>query len=115
MGCLPQHGLPRGATSAPGIQTGEPWAAKAEHGSLTTVPLGRPLDADDLRLLWYLDSLQPLSFILVPSLFFILSIGCMLALLILSCIYFNVFSVCAMSYFSMLHMCNFLIFIFQFS
>ena len=30
MGHLPQHGLPSGAVAAPGIPTGEPWAAEAE-------------------------------------------------------------------------------------
>ena len=28
--------------SAPGIQTGEPWAAEAERAHLTTAPLGGP-------------------------------------------------------------------------
>ena len=37
VGRLPQHGLPSGALSAPGIQTGEPWAAKAEHAHLTAL------------------------------------------------------------------------------
>ena len=30
-GCLPQHGLPSRAMPAPGIRTGKPWDAKAEH------------------------------------------------------------------------------------
>ena len=29
--------------SAPGIQTGEPWAAEAERAHLTAEPPGRPL------------------------------------------------------------------------
>ena len=40
MGHLPQHGLPSSAVSAPGIRTGEPWAAEAEHVHLTAAPLG---------------------------------------------------------------------------
>ena len=42
MGRLPQHGLPSGATSAPGIPTGEPQAAEAERAHLTAVRRGRP-------------------------------------------------------------------------
>ena len=42
MGRLPQHGLPSGAMSAPGIQTSEPRAAEAERAHLTTAPLGHP-------------------------------------------------------------------------
>ena len=38
MGRLPQHGVPSGAVSAPGIRTGEPRANKAEGANLTTVP-----------------------------------------------------------------------------
>ena len=38
MGCLPQHGVPSGAT--PGIQTGEPRATEAERGHLTAAPPG---------------------------------------------------------------------------
>ena len=34
--------LPSSAMSAPGIQTSEPWAAKAERVRLTTAPLGQP-------------------------------------------------------------------------
>ena len=43
MGCLPQHGLPSGAMSAPGIQTGKPRDADAEHVHLTALPPGQPL------------------------------------------------------------------------
>ena len=39
-----QHGLPSGAMSTPGIQTGEPQATKAEHAHLTAAPPGRPLN-----------------------------------------------------------------------
>ena len=42
MGRLPQHGLPIGAMSAPGIQTSEPQATEAEHVHLTTAPRGQP-------------------------------------------------------------------------
>ena len=42
MGRLPQHGLPIGATSAPGIRTGEPRAAEAERAHLTAAPPGQP-------------------------------------------------------------------------
>ena len=42
MGRLPQHGLPSGAMSTPGIQTSEPRATKEECGNLTPVPLSRP-------------------------------------------------------------------------
>ena len=42
MGRLPQHGLPSGAMSAPGVQTGEPQAAEAERSYLTAVPPGQP-------------------------------------------------------------------------
>ena len=41
MGRLPQHGVPSGAMSAPGIQTGEPQAAESEHAHLTAAPSGR--------------------------------------------------------------------------
>uniref|UniRef100_A0A9L0JG06 Large ribosomal subunit protein mL42 n=1 Tax=Equus asinus TaxID=9793 RepID=A0A9L0JG06_EQUAS len=37
VGCLPQRGLPSCAISAPGIRTGEPQAAEAEHGALYCV------------------------------------------------------------------------------
>ena len=43
VGRLPQHGLPRGAMSAPGIRTGEPRAAEAERVNLIAAPPGRPL------------------------------------------------------------------------
>ena len=43
VGRLPQHGLPSGAMSTPGIPTSKPWAAEAECAHLTTVPQGRPL------------------------------------------------------------------------
>ena len=36
------HGLPSGAMSTSGIQTGEPRAAEAECVHLTAVPPGRP-------------------------------------------------------------------------
>ena len=42
MGHLSQHGLPSGTMSAPGIHTGEPWAAEAESAHLTTEPPGWP-------------------------------------------------------------------------
>ena len=42
VGCLPQHGLPGDAMSAPGIRTGKPWAAKAERWHLTAAPPGWP-------------------------------------------------------------------------
>ena len=42
MGRLPQHGLPSGAMSTPGIQTGKPRAAEAERVHLTAAPPGRP-------------------------------------------------------------------------
>src|SRR3712207_7746352 len=42
VGCLPQHGLPNGAVSAPGIRTSKPRAAEAECAHLTAVPPGRP-------------------------------------------------------------------------
>ena len=42
MGRLPQHGLPSGALSAPGIQTGKPRAAEAKRAHLTAAPLGWP-------------------------------------------------------------------------
>ena len=35
--------MPSGATSAPGIPTGETWAAKTEGANLTTAPPGQPL------------------------------------------------------------------------
>ena len=44
MGHLPQHGVPRGAMSAPWIRTGERRAAEAELANLTTAPLGQPLN-----------------------------------------------------------------------
>ena len=34
--------LPSGAMLAPGIQTGEPWAAEAERANLTAATPGRP-------------------------------------------------------------------------
>ncbi|XP_070085703.1 ubiquitin carboxyl-terminal hydrolase 25-like isoform X8 [Equus caballus] len=40
---IPQHGVPSGAMSAPGIQTRKPWAAEAERANLTTAPPGQPL------------------------------------------------------------------------
>ena len=43
MGRLPQHGVPSGAVSTPGIRTSEPQAAEADCAHLTIVPLGRPL------------------------------------------------------------------------
>ena len=46
-GCLPQHGLPSGAMSIPGIRTGEPRAAKAERAHLTTAPPGQPQGCRD--------------------------------------------------------------------
>ena len=46
MGRLPQHGVPHAAMSAPGIQTGEPWAAEAEHVHFSAVPPGRPRHDD---------------------------------------------------------------------
>ena len=42
MGRLPQHGLPSGAMSAPGIQASEPRAAEVECGNLTAAPRGWP-------------------------------------------------------------------------
>ena len=49
MGRLPQHGVPSGAISAPGIRTSEPWAAEARAAEaqrvyLNAVLLGRPLN-----------------------------------------------------------------------
>ena len=44
VGCLPQHGVPSGAMSAPGIRTCEPRAAEAECVHLTAVPPGRHLN-----------------------------------------------------------------------
>uniref|UniRef100_F6WKA8 TPD52 like 2 n=1 Tax=Equus caballus TaxID=9796 RepID=F6WKA8_HORSE len=43
VGCLPQHGLPSSAMSAPWIRTGEPRATKAERAHLTAASLGQPL------------------------------------------------------------------------
>ena len=37
--------MPRSAVSAPGIQTGEPWATEAERAHLTAVLPGPPLQA----------------------------------------------------------------------
>uniref|UniRef100_F6XC16 Synaptic vesicle membrane protein VAT-1 homolog n=1 Tax=Equus caballus TaxID=9796 RepID=F6XC16_HORSE len=37
-----KHGSLRGATSTPGTQTGEPWAAEVERAHLTTAPPGQP-------------------------------------------------------------------------
>ena len=42
VGRLPQHGVPSGAMSAPGIWTGKPRATEAECANLTTAPVGRP-------------------------------------------------------------------------
>ena len=42
MGRLPQHGLPNGAMSTPGIRTSEPRAAEVERENLTAMPLGQP-------------------------------------------------------------------------
>ena len=42
MGHLPQHGLPSGAMSTPGIRTCEPWAPEAERANSTAVPPGLP-------------------------------------------------------------------------
>ena len=42
VGRLPQHGLPSGAMSAPGIRTGKPRAAEVEHAHLTAVPPAGP-------------------------------------------------------------------------
>ena len=42
MGHLPQHGLPSGAMSAPGIRTHEPQAAEVEDVNLTAAPLDWP-------------------------------------------------------------------------
>ena len=36
--------MPSGAISAPGIQTGEPWATEVECVHLTTAPPGQPLE-----------------------------------------------------------------------
>ena len=41
-GHLPQHDLPSGAMSSPGIQASKPWAAEAERGHLTAALTGRP-------------------------------------------------------------------------
>ena len=41
--CLPQHGVPSRAMTAPGIRTGEPQAAEAERVHLTAAPPGQPL------------------------------------------------------------------------
>ena len=46
MGCLPQHSLPNGAMSTPGIRTAEPQAAKVERGNLTAAPPGQPLEIE---------------------------------------------------------------------
>ena len=43
MGRLPQHVVPSGAMSKPGIRTGKPQAAKAERAHLIAAPLGQPL------------------------------------------------------------------------
>ena len=40
MGCLPQHGLPSGAMSAPRIPTGEPRAAKKQKNKLNRCATG---------------------------------------------------------------------------
>ena len=40
VGRLPQHGVPSGAMSAPGIQTSEPRATEVECAQLTGVQLG---------------------------------------------------------------------------
>ena len=42
VGRLPQHGVPSGAMSTPGIQTVESQAAEAERAHLTAAPPGRP-------------------------------------------------------------------------
>ena len=42
MGCLPQHGVPSRAMSAPGIGTGKSQAAEAERANSTPVPPGQP-------------------------------------------------------------------------
>ena len=42
VGRLPQHGVPSGAMSAPGIRTSGPRAAEAERAHLTAAPLGWP-------------------------------------------------------------------------
>ena len=42
MGRLPQHGVPSGAMSTPGIQPSEPQAAEVERAHLTAAPPGRP-------------------------------------------------------------------------
>ena len=42
VGHPPQHGLPGGAMSASGIQTGKPQATEAEHAHLTTAPPCQP-------------------------------------------------------------------------
>ena len=41
-GHLPQHGVPSGAMSAPGVWTSEPQAARAERARLTPASPGRP-------------------------------------------------------------------------
>ena len=49
--------------SAPGIQTGEPWATEAEYVHLTTVPPGRPHEAPVLicpSTLWVLQDRPPM-------------------------------------------------------
>uniref|UniRef100_A0A9L0SS17 TPD52 like 2 n=1 Tax=Equus caballus TaxID=9796 RepID=A0A9L0SS17_HORSE len=50
VGCLPQHGLPSSAMSAPWIRTGEPRATKAERAHLTAASLGQPLSRQILCL-----------------------------------------------------------------
>ena len=42
MGRLPQHGLPSGAMSTPGIRPGEPQAAEVKCANLTAEPPAGP-------------------------------------------------------------------------
>ncbi|XP_070094965.1 sodium-coupled neutral amino acid transporter 3 isoform X2 [Equus przewalskii] len=48
VGRLPQHGLPRGDMSTPGIRTGKPQAAEVECANLTAAPPGWPHRRDTL-------------------------------------------------------------------
>ncbi|XP_070349444.1 sodium-coupled neutral amino acid transporter 3 isoform X3 [Equus asinus] len=48
VGRLPQHGLPRGDMSTPGIRTGKPQAAEVERANLTAAPPGWPHRRDTL-------------------------------------------------------------------
>ena len=62
MGRLPQHCLPSGAMSAPGIRTGEPWAVEVECVNLTAAPLGQPQEEHLLKAEIYYAFMCPQNF-----------------------------------------------------